>query len=89
MGDKSIYDDLKVRDTREKENINCAFKSKVFNHFGGDAKEYTKNLINAIKEISNRDIEVRKNCLEQKELTFHYTIQLKKVIIIVLLHLIV
>ena len=63
MGDKKTYTPMEFkskRTTREKENTNCAPSQKVFNHFGGDAKKYTKNLINAIKEISNRDIEVRK-----------------------------
>ena len=70
---------LKVREPHEKKKILIVPPSqKVFNHFGGDAKKYTKNLINAIKEISNRDIEVRKKLSRAERINFSLPDQLRK-----------
>jgi len=70
---------LKVREPHKKKKILIVPPSqKVFNHFGGDAKKYTKNLINAIKLISNREIEIRKKLSRSERVDFSLQDQLRK-----------
>ena len=55
------------RTTRKKKILIVPPSQKVFNHFGGNAPIYTKKLIQKIKEISNRTVEIRKEIITSRK----------------------
>jgi len=70
---------LKVREPHAKKKILIVPPSqKVFNHFGGNAPIYTKKLIQKIKEISNREVEVRKKLSRAERINFSLQDQLRR-----------
>tara|TARA_R110001592_G_scaffold55511_3_gene169550 strand:+ start:2765 stop:3724 length:960 start_codon:yes stop_codon:yes gene_type:complete len=50
---------------------------KVFNHFGGDAEEYTKKLIKEIKTFTDRPIELRRKVGRDQRVKYTVQDQLK------------
>ena len=50
---------------------------KVFNHFGGDAKDYTDKLVEKIKTLTDRPIEVREKLGRAQRLNFTVQDQLR------------
>jgi hypothetical protein len=69
---------LKLKNVKEVIKILVVPPSqKVFNHFGGDAKEYTDKLIEKIKTITDRKVEVREKVGRSERLNFTVQDQLK------------
>lgn len=72
------YDDFKVEECKRGDKILIVPPSqKVFNHFGGDAKEYIDKLIEKIKTITDRKIEVREKVSRSERLKFTLQDQLR------------
>ena len=72
------YDDFKIEKCIRGDKILIVPPSqKVFNHFGGDAKEYTDKLIEKIKTITDRKIEVREKIGRSERLNFTVQDQLR------------
>ena len=72
------YDDFKVEECERGDKILVVPPSqKVFNHFGGDAKEYTDKLIEKIKTITDREVEVREKVGRSERLNFSVQDQLR------------
>ena len=70
---------LQVREEHKNKKILVVPPSqKVFNHFGGDAKKYTKNLIEKIKTISNREIITREKMSRSQRVDYSLQDQLRK-----------
>ena len=70
---------LQVREEHKNKKILVVPPSqKVFNHFGGDAKKYTKNLIEKIKTISNRQIIIREKMSRSQRVDYSLQDQLRK-----------
>ena len=72
------YDNFKIEKCKRGDKILIVPPSqKVFNHFGGDAKEYTDKLIEKIKTITDREIEVREKIGRSERLNFTVQDQLR------------
>lgn len=72
------YDNFKIEKCKRGDKILIVPPSqKVFNHFGGDAKEYTDKLIKKIKTITDRKIEVREKIGRSERLNFTVQDQLR------------
>ena len=65
------WDELQIKKVKRGKKILIVPPSqKVFNHFGGDAKDYTDNLIVKIKSLTDRPIEVREKVGRSERLNF-------------------
>ena len=51
---------------------------KVFNHFGGVAQKYTEQLIEKIKKLTNREIEIRAKLSRSERIDYSLQDQLRK-----------
>jgi hypothetical protein len=72
------YDNFKIEKCIRGDKILVVPPSqKVFNHFGGDAKEYTDKLIEKIKTITDRKVEVREKVGRSERLNFTVQDQLR------------
>ena len=72
------YEQFKINECKRGDKILIVPPSqKVFNHFGGDAKDYTDKLIEKIKTITDREIEVREKIGRSDRLNFTVQDQLR------------
>ena len=71
--------DLKEREYHDKKKILIVPPSqKVFNHFGGVAQKYTEQLIEKIKKLTNREIEIRAKLSRSERIDYTLQDQLRK-----------
>ena len=72
------YEQFKINECKRGDKILIVPPSqKVFNHFGGDAKDYTDKLIEKIKTITDREMEVREKIGRSDRLNFTVQDQLR------------
>ena len=75
---KCHWEDLQVEKIDRGEKILIVPPSqKVFNHFGGDAEDYTNKLVEKIKTLTDREIEIRHKAGRSERLGFSVQDQLR------------